>query len=344
MGVDYYATLNINRDVCNNEIAQAYRKLAIKLHPDKIQKSRDGSLSMKDINRPPNDIDPAIAHEQFLRIAEAYDVLSDKSKRAMYDQFGEEGLKAGVPHSGKNGAWSSGYSYHGDAQKTFQQFFGTTNPFADFNDMNWRDESSSANGAPMSFGSTSNGRTERVKQPPVHHNLFLTLQEMYHGCTKKTIITRRVMNPDGHTSSDKDKTFSIKIRPGTVEGQQIIYKEEGDQGPTIIPADIIFDVKTTPHTIFTRNGDDLEFTATVPLVRALVGCSIEVPTLDNREISVPINSIIHPKFQKVVQNEGMPLYSNPCEKGNLIIKFEIEFPDKLLPEAKGMIKQAFSFE
>lgn len=344
MGVDYYATLNINRDVCNDGISQAYRKLAIKLHPDKIQKAKDGSLSMKDINKPMSGISPAVAHEQFLRIAEAYDVLSDKAKKAMYDQFGEEGLKAGVPHSGKNGAWSSGYAYHGDANKTFQQFFGTINPFADFNDMNWRVESSSANGAPMSFGSTSHGRTERVKQPPLYKQLYLTLEEMFHGCTKKVILTRRVMNQDGHTSSEKDKTFSITIKPGTDEGQNIVYKEEGDQGPAIIPADVIFIVKSLEHPIFMRKGKDIEFTATVPLVRALVGCSIEVPTLDNREISIPINSIIHPKYEKIVQNEGMPLYEDPCRRGNLIIKFELEFPQKLLPEAKGMLKQAFSFE
>merc|ERR1712066_135872 len=82
MGVDYYAILNINRDAGNDDISQAYRKLAIRLHPDKIQKAKEGSLSSKDINRPPDGISPALAHEQFLRIAESYDVLSDKTKRA----------------------------------------------------------------------------------------------------------------------------------------------------------------------------------------------------------------------------------------------------------------------
>lgn len=110
MGVDYYAILDINRSGSKDEIAQAYRKLAIRLHPDKIAKARDASLNSKDVNRPPEGISQALANEQFLRIAEAYDVLSDRTKRAMYDQFGEEGLKAGVPNSGSNGAWSQGYS------------------------------------------------------------------------------------------------------------------------------------------------------------------------------------------------------------------------------------------
>ena len=58
----------------------------------------------------------------------------------MYDQFGEEGLKSGVPNAGSNGAWSYGYTFHGDAEKTFKDFFGTDNPFADFSDMNWTDK------------------------------------------------------------------------------------------------------------------------------------------------------------------------------------------------------------
>lgn len=343
MGVDYYAILNINRSSTNDEIAQAYRKLAIRLHPDKIAKARDGSLNNKDANRPPDGISPAIAHEQFLRIAEAYDVLCDRTKRAMYDQFGEEGLKAGVPHAGKNGAWSQGYTFHGDAEQTFKDFFGTDNPFADFSDMNWTADQAAAEGAPMSFGSSTHGRSERVKDEPLIKVLPLTLIEMYHGCLKKVTISRRVMNEDGHTSSLRDKVLTIQIKPGIRAGQRIIFKEEGNQGPNVIPADIIFEIEQTGHPIFRRNNDDLEFTATVPLSRALVGCSIEVPTLDGREISVPVNDIIHPKYMKVVRKEGMPVYGNPTQRGNLIIKFDIDFPQRLSPEAKGMIRQAFAY-
>lgn len=342
MGLDYYAILNITRNSNNDEIAQAYRKLAIRLHPDKISKSKE-SKNVKDQNRAPDGISPAIAHEQFVKIAEAYDVLADRTKRAMYDQFGEEGLKSGVPNAGSNGAWSYGYNFHGDAEKTFKDFFGTDNPFADFSEMNWNDYNASSNGAPMSFGSSLHGRSERTKQPDIIRKLNLTLTEMYHGCMKKITISRKVMNEDGHTSSYKDKVLTIQCRPGISEDHTISFKEEGDQGPNIIPADIIFKIVQTAHPIFKRNGNDLEFTAPVPLARALVGCSIEVPTLDDREISVPINDIIHPKYVKVVKKEGMPIYGNSKQKGNLVIKFDIEFPTRLAPDAKGMIRQAFSF-
>merc|ERR1712072_371868 len=343
MGVDYYAILNVNRNANNDDIAQAYRKLAIRLHPDKIAKSREENLNTKDINRPPDGISPALAHEQCLRIAEAYDVLCDRTKRAMYDQFGEEGLEAGVPNAGKNGAWSSGYSFHGDADKVFRDFFGTDNPFADFSDMNWCNEQNDADGAPMSFGSSTHGRSERVKDKAVVKTLPLTLLEMYHGCLKKVTISRRVMNEDGHTSSLRDKVLTIQVRPGISAGQKIVFKEEGNQGPNIIPADIVFQITQVNHQIFERNGNDLEFTASVPLSRALVGCSIEVPTLDGREISVPVNDIIHPKYTKVVKKEGMPVYGDSKKRGNLIIRFDIEFPSKLSPEAKGMIRQAFAY-
>lgn len=342
MGLDYYAILDVTRNANNNEIAQAYRKLAIRLHPNKIQKGKE-SKNLKDQNRAPDGISPAVANDRFLRIAESYDVLSDRTKRAMYDQFGEEGLKSGVPNAGSNGAWSYGYTFHGDAEKTFKDFFGTDNPFADFSDMNWTDNNASANGAPMSFGSSLHGRSERTKQPDIVNALHLTLTEMYHGCMKKITITRKVMNEDGHTSSNKAKVLTIHCAPGISEENKIVFKEEGDQGPNIIPADVVFNIVQIPHPIFKRNGDDLEFTAPVPLARALVGCSIEVPTLDDREISVPINDVIHPKYTKIVKKEGMPIYGDAKNKGNLVINFDIKFPSRLGPDAKGMIRQAFAF-
>lgn len=344
MGLDYYAILDLTRSSSNDEIAQAYRKLSLRLHPDKITQSKKG-MNMKDINRATDDISPAIAQEQFVRIAEAYDVLADRTKRAMYDQFGEEGLKNGVPYAGANGAWSSGYSYHGDAEKTFKDFFGTDNPFADFSDMNWRDHNATVNGAPISFGSSKHGRSERVKQPDVIQDLPLNLTEMFHGTMKKVTITRKVMNEDGHTSSFKDKVLNINCGPGISVNNTIRFTEEGDQGPNVIPSDIVFKITQDRHPIFTRNGNDLEFTAPVPLSRALVGCSVEVPTLDNREISIPVNDIIHPSYVKTVANEGFPIFgSKSNQKGNLVIRFQIDFPQKLGADAKAMIRQAFAYE
>lgn len=110
MGKDYYAILGVAKTANDDELKKAYRKLALKYHPDK--------------NKSP------VAEEKFKEIAEAYEVLSDKKKREIYDQVGEEGLKG----QGGPGADSQGFTYafHGDPRATFAQFFGSSDPFAAF--------------------------------------------------------------------------------------------------------------------------------------------------------------------------------------------------------------------
>lgn len=108
MGKDYYKILGINRGATDDEIKKAYRKLALKYHPDK--------------NKSPS------AEEMFKNVAEAYEVLSDKKKREIYDQFGEEGLKGNPTGNAGGGGHGHGgnfhYSFHGDPRATFAQFFG----------------------------------------------------------------------------------------------------------------------------------------------------------------------------------------------------------------------------
>merc|ERR1712179_282860 len=115
MGKDYYTILGVARGASDDEIKKAYRKLALKYHPDK--------------NQSPG------AEEKFKEIGEAYDVLSDAKKKAIYDQYGEDGLKGspsggGVPNFGEGPGYT--YSYHGDPRATFTQFFGSSNPFESF--------------------------------------------------------------------------------------------------------------------------------------------------------------------------------------------------------------------
>ncbi|CAG2114917.1 unnamed protein product [Medioppia subpectinata] len=126
MGKDYYSILGIARQAGEDDIKKAYRKLALKYHPDKNK--------------------AAGAEEKFKLIAEAYEVLSDKKKRDIYDQYGEEGLKeggGGNHGSGNRGGFGNhgnggqhfSYTFHGDPRATFAQFFGTDNPFEMFFNM-----------------------------------------------------------------------------------------------------------------------------------------------------------------------------------------------------------------
>jgi len=314
MGVDYYSILNLTRSATDADIKKHYRKLSLKYHPEKNP-------------------DDQVATDKFMQVAEAYDVLSDPRKRAVYDQFGEEGLKNGVPSgSGECGAWTQGYTFHGNPDKVFRDFFGGDNPFQEFYDRVDGDLS-------MGFGGL-HGRGAKKQDPPIERDLFLSLEEVFHGCTKKMKISRRVMNEDGHTSSIRDKILTITVKKGWKPGTKITFPKEGDQGPNNIPADIVFIVKDKPHPRFRREGLNLIHTANVLLGRALTGTTVDINTLDERTLHIPINDIIKPGYKKIVPTEGMPMSNDPTQKGDLIIEFNIEFPQSLTPERKELVRSS----
>ncbi|XP_041055236.1 dnaJ homolog subfamily B member 13 isoform X3 [Carcharodon carcharias] len=258
MGQDYYNILGIIRNATDADIKKAYRKLALKYHPNRST-------------------DPC-AEEKFLQIAEAYDVLSDY----FFDAKGEISL---------------------------------------------------------GFGGLR-GRGVKKQDPPIEKELYLSLEDLYHGCLKKIKISRRTMNEDGHTSSIKDKILTIQVKQGWKPGTKITFPNEGDQGPNNIPSDIIFVVKEKPHQWFCREENDLIFCAQISLAKALTGHTVEIETLDGRFLSIPINDIVHPRYTKVVPGEGMPLSKNPLQKGNLVIQFNIQFPEKLTTSKKKLIIRA----
>ncbi|XP_048840000.1 dnaJ homolog subfamily B member 13 isoform X3 [Brienomyrus brachyistius] len=326
MGGDYYVSLEINRNATDADIKKAYRRLALKYHPDKNNDSG--------------------AYEKFSEIAEAYDVLSDPRKKATYDKFGEEGLKRGIPSDlGVNGAWTEGYTFHGNPEKIFRSFFGGDNPFADF----YAEDGSDID---VGFGGLC-GRGVRKQDAPIERDLHLALEDLFHGCTKKMKISRRVsrafgrkekcgtfrfvsvcffssdqvMNEDGYTSSIKDKILSINIKPGWREGTRIIFEKEGDQ---------------KNHPRFSRQEHNLIYTYDIDLEKALTGFSMEIETLDGRLLNIPVNDIVHPNYTKVVPGEGMPQSADPRRRGDLIIKFHVKFPEKLSLQGKKLIKQALT--
>ncbi|XP_014678884.1 PREDICTED: dnaJ homolog subfamily B member 13-like [Priapulus caudatus] len=317
MGIlDYYVCLGLKRCASNTDIKKAYRKLALKYHPTK--------------NHDPD------AEEKFEQLAEAYDVLSNDKLRAVYDQFGEEGLTRGVPLiSDDDGtSFTMGYTFHGDSRKVFSDFFGGCNPFSDYFTGIVPDAVTGAGGL--------HGRHAACKQdPPVHRELALSLEECFHGCTKKMKIARRVMNGDGHTSSIREKILTIHVRPGWEAGTAINFSKEGDQGPNSIPADIVFETVDKPHPRFRRVGRDLIYTAQVSLGESLTGCSVEVLTLDDRTLRIPINDIVQPGYTKRVPGEGMPTTCKQVgSKGQLIIEFNINFPTRLSQEQKQLLRKA----
>ncbi|XP_064405470.1 dnaJ homolog subfamily B member 1-like [Halichondria panicea] len=312
MGKDYYSILGITRDASDIDVKKAYRKLSLKYHPDK--------------NKAPG------ADNKFDEVGEAYDVLCEPSRRITFDKFGEEGLKAGLPTAA--GDFVEGYTFHGNSRKVFTDFFGGDNPFADlFNFEAVLD----ADGY-VSFGGLK-GRSQPKQDPPVERDLCLTLEEVYNGSVKKMKISRKVLNDDGRTTSTREKILTITVKRGWKEGTRITFPKEGDQGPNKIPADIVFIVKDKEHLLFKRDGVDLLYKPDIPLKAALIGGSIEVPTLDGRVIRVPITEIVSPGYRKTVVGEGMPLVGE-TGSGDLIVEFNIVFPHSLNQSQKSLIKQA----
>ena len=275
MGKDYYKILGLPKSATDDEIKKAYRKLALKYHPDK--------------NKSPQ------AEEQFKLVAEAYEVLSDKKKREVYDQYGEEGLKnGGIPGGGSGGGGGPNtfhYSFHGDPRATFAQFFGTSDPFASFFNMGGSlfdddDHEGGSGGTFINLGGPSFGgipnmgrRTQSFnvhgspnkprdfgtsQDSAIEHDLYVSLEDIDKGCTKKMKISRNVIAPDGSRRKE-DKVLTINVKPGWKAGTKITFPREGDQTTGKIPADIVFIIRDKPHPQFKRENSDIRYTAKINL-------------------------------------------------------------------------------
>lgn len=211
MGKNYYNILEIQKGADADEIKKAYRKLALKYHPDK--------------NKSPG------AEEKFKEIAEAYEVLSDPKKREVFDQYGEEGLKNGFSGGAQNSAGGGGtrnftYTFHGDPNATFQSFFGGSDPFEMFGSgpgssttnifttggglNNNVFTSFSTNGFP---GDNTNMQQKTAKDPPIKHDVFVSLEDINQGCVKKMKITRKRLRQNG-MQTEETKILNIEIKKG----------------------------------------------------------------------------------------------------------------------------------
>ncbi|KAG7491371.1 hypothetical protein MATL_G00002980 [Megalops atlanticus] len=329
MGKDYYAVLGIQKGASEDEIKKAYRKQALRYHPDK--------------NKSPG------AEEKFKEIAEAYDVLSDPKKKDIYDRFGEEGLKGNPGAGGPNGT-SFNYTFHGDPHAMFAEFFGGRNPFDQFFGRNGVDEDMDVDDPFASFGmggmggfprsfSARSGMVEKKQDPPVVHELKVTLEEVFSGCTKKMKISHKRLNADGRTTRSEDKILTVEIKRGWKEGTKITFPKEGDETPTNIPADVVFVVKDKPHPVFRRDGSDIVYPARITLKEALCGCTVNAPTLDGRTVTVTTQEVVKPGMKRRVTGEGLPLPKCPERRGDLVVEFEVKFPDKLSQSARDALSK-----
>ncbi|KAG9453414.1 hypothetical protein H6P81_006318 [Aristolochia fimbriata] len=335
MGLDYYKILQVDRSAKDDDLKKAYRKLAMKWHPDKNPNSKKE------------------AEAKFKQISEAYDVLSDPQKRAVYDQYGEEGLKGQVPPPGYTPAGPSGgmpnmFKFNPrSADDIFSEFFGFASPFGRMGDMGGSHASARfprgvfGDDIFASFGGSGGGEASANvprKGAPIERNLPCSLEDLYKGTTKKMKISRDVLDSSGRPST-VEEILTIEIKPGWKKGTKITFPEKGNEQRNLIPSDLVFIIDEKPHSVFKRDGNDLVMTQKISLVEALTGFTVQVTTLDSRNLTIPVNNIISPTYEEVVKGEGMPIPKEPTKKGNLRIKFNIKFPARLTADQKTGIKR-----
>jgi DnaJ family protein B protein 4 len=356
MASKYYEVLGVSKSATAEDIRKAYKKLAIKWHPDK-------------------NIDNAeVAKKKFQEVSEAYEVLSDEEKRKVYDMYGEDGLKGGMGDSASagfpggfpgggftfrsSGGPTGGSTFH-DPSFIFQQFFGTSNPFeaegADFGGggmgggMGGGHPFASLFGAGMGgaghpFASMGGGGRGASRSPQkdkaVEREFSLTLEELYKGgFTKKLQITRSITDSNGIRSEEK-KVLEIPIKAGWKEGTKITFENMGDQTPYNIPADVVLVLKEKPHPIFRRDGADLIMKADVNLDDALAGTIINVKTLDGSSFGVKVPAVISPTYVHTITGKGMPKAKEPGSFGDLKIQFNVKFPRHLSLAQQDAVKTA----
>lgn len=331
MGKDYYKILGVSKTANADEIKKAYRKLALKWHPDKNKS--------------------AGAEEKFKEISEAYDVLSNKEKREIFDKYGEEGLH-GVPPSAGNGTnmnFGGGRGFRtfvftsGNARDTFARAFGDDDEFADiigglggfsfFNDSRSRKPGPRANGMGNFMfdfdGMAPQSKKQKVQDPPIEKDLSVSFAELLSGCTKKMKISRKVLDEHG-LSRNEEKILTVNVKPGWKAGTKITFPKEGDRKPGVVPADVVFIVKDKSHPHFTRDSNNnLIYTAKISLRDALAGGETEVPTLNGRKIKLRLNRIVSPDSTERIHGEGLPLPKTPSKRGDLLVKYDISFPNEL---------------
>jgi molecular chaperone DnaJ len=342
---DYYEVLGVNRDASDEDIKKAYRKLAMKWHPDR------------------NPDNPK-AEERFKEAKEAYEVLTDAQKRPLYDQFGHAGVDPAAAGAGGFGAGAGFGNFADTFGDIFSDIFG-----------GGRGRSSVYRGADLRYnleisledaargtetriripameecatckGSGAKPGTSPTSCPTCHGHGQVRMQQGFfsiqqtcprcHGSGK--IVTSPCPTCGGAGRVKQHKTLAVKIPAGVDEGDRIRLSGEGEAGMNGgPPGDLYVVVHLKPHTVFTRDHNDLHCEMPISITAAALGGDIEIPTLDGyAKIKVPAGTQTGQMFR--LRGKGIKGVRSSGH-GDLICHVSVETPVNLTPRQKELLQE-----
>jgi len=354
---DYYEILEINRDATEEEIKKSYRKLAIKWHPDKNPNNREE------------------AEKRFKEISEAYQILNDTEKRQIYDNYGEDGIKnhdQGMHSGGMStpddifqmffgGAspFSSDFGERIPVQKvkpkvievpiSLKELYNGTKKKITLKLTKTCVDCKGFGGSSIKFCNDCGGKGVKMTERFIGPGMIQRAQMQCKKCegTGK-MIENKCKECNGKKTKLIEEQFIIEIEKGSFWEDNIILQGKGDEIPIILPnaknqivkGDIIFILKESNNTLFTRVGDDLYFNYSIKLGDSIGGCNVELTNINEEKISYLENNIIFENSYNIIYNKGMPTKNTPSKYGNLYIIYNISYPDKELTEEEKKIIKA----
>jgi len=302
---DYYKILGVDKHASQADIKKAYRKLAVKYHPDKNPGDKETESRFKEIN-------------------EAHEVLSKPEKRKKYDELGQNWnrFEQGRAYSGNDPFAGfgprGGQSFH--SGEDFQSAFGGfgSSGFSDFFEAFF-----GSRGTP--HGSQGQVGNFGFKGQDFRADLQLTLEEAYHGVTKVIQL--------------QDEKIRLTIKPGAYHGQVLRIKGKGGKGSgKNNHGNLMVTVQLMPHQSFERIGNDLKVNHQISLFDAVLGGETEVKTMDGKiKIKIPAGT----KNDKTlrVKGKGMPAYGKPNQSGDLLVQLQVQIPENLTAEQKALFEK-----
>ena len=301
MSDDYYKILGINKTATPEEIKKAYRKMAMKYHPDHTQGDK-------------------AAEEKFKKVNEAYAVLSDKEKRQQYDTYGSAGFQQ---------RYSQEDIFRGfDLNDILKEFgFGGGGGGGMFSGFGGgRGFGRQANGP---FGNFSGRRQAPVKGSDLTYDLQLSLSEVMNGSTK-TLSLKHGATP---------KTLTVKIPKGMIVGKKLRLAGKGDQSPTGGPSgDLYIRSAAIYDNAFRLDGNDAYVDKKIKISEALLGTQVQVPTPEGTSINMKIPPGTRHKTKMRLAGKGVP-FMKENRRGDLYIIIEVEFPAELTDKQKELVEQ-----